>query len=78
MENSTGVSPQACAQAWKSFDIQRGAAETSLLVTCDHATNLLPPGYGMLGLDEIQLNRHIGYDIGALPVARELAGSARP
>ncbi len=72
MEDSSGLSPQACAQAWKSFDIQRGAAGASILITCDHATNLLPPEYGMLGLDEIQLNRHIGYDIGALAVAREL------
>jgi predicted N-formylglutamate amidohydrolase len=72
MEDSSGFSPQTSAQAWKSFDIQRGAAGTSILITCDHATNLLPPEYGMLGLDDIQLNRHIGYDIGALEVAREL------
>ncbi len=72
MEDTTGISPQACAQAWRSFDIQRGAASTSVLITCDHATNLLPPECGMLGLDDIQLNRHIGYDIGALEVAREL------
>jgi predicted N-formylglutamate amidohydrolase len=72
MEDSSGFSPQARTQAWRSFDIQRGAAGTSILITCDHATNLLPPEYGMLGLDEIQLNRHIGYDIGALAVSREL------
>ena len=72
MEDSRGLSPQACTKSWESYDIQRGAADTNILITCDHATNLLPPGYGMLGLDEIQLNRHIGYDIGALAVAREL------
>ena len=72
MEDSSGFSPQARTQAWRSFDIQRGAAGTSILITCDHATNLLPPEYGTLGLDEIQLNRHIGYDIGALAVSREL------
>ncbi len=72
MQDSTGISPQAGAQAWESFDIQRGAADRSVLIVCDHATNLLPPEYGMLGLDDIQLNRHIGYDIGALDVAREL------
>ncbi len=72
MEDGSHLSPQACAQAWKSFDIQPGGAGTNLLITCDHATNLLPPEYGTLGLDNIQLNRHIGYDIGVLGVAREL------
>jgi predicted N-formylglutamate amidohydrolase len=58
--------------AWKSFDIVLGAPTTKLLLLCDHATNLLPPNYGTLGLDSIALNRHIGYDIGALPVALEI------
>jgi predicted N-formylglutamate amidohydrolase len=72
MEDSRGFSPHASANVWKSFDIQRGASTTPILITCDHATNLLPPEYGMLGLDDIQLNRHIGYDIGALEVSMEL------
>jgi predicted N-formylglutamate amidohydrolase len=72
MEDSRGFGPQARTEVWKSFDIQRGAGNTPILITCDHATNLLPPEYGMLGLDEIQLNRHIGYDIGALEVSLEL------
>ncbi len=72
MEDSRGFSPPVRVQAWKSFDIQQGAADSPILITCDHATNLLPPEYGLLGLDDIQLNRHIGYDIGALEVAREL------
>jgi predicted N-formylglutamate amidohydrolase len=60
------------ARGWTSFEIVRGAAETQILILCDHATNLLPPEYGTLGLDDIQLNRHIAFDIGALAVAREL------
>ncbi len=60
------------AQPWKSFEIAEGASRTPLLILCDHATNLLPPGYGTLGLDAIQLARHIAYDIGALAVARAL------
>ena len=50
----------------------RGTPGSRLLIACDHATNLVPPEYGTLGLGSIQLNRHIGYDIGALAVAREL------
>jgi predicted N-formylglutamate amidohydrolase len=66
------VSHSAWTGGWTSFEIARGAAETQFLILCDHATNLLPPEYGTLGLDDIQLNRHIAYDIGALAVAREL------
>jgi predicted N-formylglutamate amidohydrolase len=67
----------AGAEGWTSFEIVRGAAETPILILCDHATNLLPPEYAALGLDDIQLNRHIAYDIGALAVARELGRKLR-
>jgi len=60
-------------ETWKSFEVAHGDPKTRLLVLCDHATNLLPPEYGSLGLDDVQLNRHIAYDIGALGVAREIA-----
>lgn len=63
--------------AWKSFGIVRGAADTAVIIICDHATNLVPPEYGTLGLDDIQLNRHIGYDIGALGVALGLGRRLR-
>ncbi len=69
MQQRLDTLPEADAGAWKSFEIARGAPETRLLIICDHATNLLPPEYGTLGLDGTQLNRHIGYDIGALAVA---------
>ncbi len=73
MQQRTEAGAQAAAAgAWRSFGIVRGAAGTSAVIICDHATNLVPPEYGTLGLDDIQLNRHIGYDIGALEVALEL------
>jgi predicted N-formylglutamate amidohydrolase len=43
------------------------------LIVCDHASNDLPGDYGTLGLPQQQLERHIGYDIGAAGVARILA-----
>lgn len=43
------------------------------LIVCDHASNALPEEYGTLGLPPEQLERHIGYDIGAAGVTRELA-----
>jgi predicted N-formylglutamate amidohydrolase len=72
MQKRQDPHPDKDAGAWTSFEIARGAPETNLLILCDHATNLIPPEYDSLGLDEIQLNRHIGYDIGALAISREL------
>ena len=37
------------------------------LITCDHATNTVPPdiGGGSLGLPREDMERHIAYDVGA-------------
>ncbi|NDU99423.1 N-formylglutamate amidohydrolase [Pseudoroseicyclus tamaricis] len=45
------------------------------LVTCDHATNIVPPWVngGDLGLPEEDMARHIAYDPGAAGVTRALA-----
>lgn len=44
------------------------------LVTCDHATNAVPPDIagGDLGLHRTDMERHIAYDVGAYGVAQEL------
>ncbi len=44
------------------------------LITCDHATNTVPPGVGggSLGLPREDMERHIAYDVGAWGVAQEL------
>lgn len=45
------------------------------LVSCDHATNIVPPwvGGGSLGISAADMNRHIAHDVGAAGLARELA-----
>ncbi len=45
------------------------------LVTCDHATNTVPPqiGGGTLGLPQADMSRHIAYDPGAAGLAHALA-----
>jgi predicted N-formylglutamate amidohydrolase len=50
-----------------------GDAGRGYLILCDHASNALPPSYGTLGLPLEQLERHIGYDIGAAGVTKRLA-----
>ncbi len=44
------------------------------LITCDHATNLVPDfvNGGSLGLPAEHMGRHIAYDVGAAGVARSL------
>jgi predicted N-formylglutamate amidohydrolase len=46
---------------------------SGVLILCDHAENLIPPGYGTLGLTPEDLARHIAYDIGAAGVTEHLA-----
>ena len=51
----------------------REKARSRLLLVCDHARNDLPDGYDNLGLSDVELKRHIAYDIGAEPLTRMLA-----
>jgi predicted N-formylglutamate amidohydrolase len=44
-----------------------------VLVLCDHAGRVVPGGLGVLGVSEEALARHIGWDIGAADLTRELA-----
>jgi predicted N-formylglutamate amidohydrolase len=44
-----------------------------LLLMCDHASNHVPPELTNLGLTQDQLNQHVGWDIGAAEITRELS-----
>ena len=46
-----------------------------ILLLCDHAGRRVPPELEQLGLSEEALAQHIGWDIGAADVTRELARS---
>ncbi|WP_022665402.1 N-formylglutamate amidohydrolase [Desulfospira joergensenii] len=45
----------------------------SFLFLCEHAENRIPAALDMLGLPRSEINRHIGWDIGALETAKALA-----
>ena len=64
---------KAAEDAFVPFETIEGDVSKRLILLCDHARNDLPPGYGSLGLPQSQLDRHIGYDIGAAAVTRMLA-----
>ena len=49
----------------------KGAAP--LVLTCEHASHVVPVEYDELGLDVEQLTDHIGWDIGACDVTQALA-----
>lgn len=55
------------------FERIDGALDAGLLILVDHASNALPSEYGSLGLPGSELERHIGYDIGARAVGLGLA-----
>ncbi|MCU9848252.1 N-formylglutamate amidohydrolase [Defluviimonas sp. WL0024] len=57
------------------FEIVGEDRPSRWLVTCDHATNRVPPciGGGDLGIAAEDMERHIAYDIGAAGVTRRLA-----
>lgn len=54
------------------FQVLSGT-RSDLLLLCDHASWAVPAELGSLGLDPHDLQRHIGWDIGALAVATHLA-----
>lgn len=45
----------------------------AVMLCCDHAANAVPRHMGRLGLPAAELERHIGWDIGAAAVTRVLA-----
>jgi predicted N-formylglutamate amidohydrolase len=49
----------------------QGASPYMLL--CEHASNAIPARYNRLGLEPPELQRHIAWDIGVAPIARELS-----
>lgn len=43
-----------------------------LIILCDHATNHVPEGYDNLGVSAEDLDDHIGWDIGAAEITRQM------
>ena len=56
-----------------SVESLAGDPARGLILLCDHASNAIPDEYQKLGLPDKQLERHIGYDIGAAHVVRRMA-----
>jgi predicted N-formylglutamate amidohydrolase len=57
------------------FSVFNEKGRASLLLLCDHASKAIPKALGDLGISEEELGRHIGWDIGGLEAAIELASA---
>jgi predicted N-formylglutamate amidohydrolase len=56
--------------------IEGETRQSRFLITCDHATNTVPPDLGGdLGLPSEDMGRHIAYDVGAMGVSRALGAA---
>lgn len=53
--------------------VERLNGASALFLTCEHAGRRIPSRLGNLGVPEVELKRHIGWDIGAAGVARGLS-----
>jgi predicted N-formylglutamate amidohydrolase len=49
------------------------AGDRPVILLCDHAGYVVPAAVGELGISRVNLMRHIGWDIGAAAVTRDLA-----
>jgi predicted N-formylglutamate amidohydrolase len=52
--------------------ISNRTGRSPVILLCDHASNDIPAEFGTLGLDRADLDRHIAWDPGALPVAERM------
>jgi len=53
--------------------VERPESASPILFVSDHAGRAVPQALGTLGLDEVELSRHIGHDIGIYGVTTKLA-----
>lgn len=56
-----------------AVEILNDTGRAPFVLICEHASNHVPSEYARLGLDDEQLARHIGWDIGAASVTRALS-----
>jgi len=55
------------------WQVEQASGRSPYFLTCDHAGTRLPRRLGGLGLAKGELQRHIGWDIGAAGLSRQLA-----
>lgn len=69
----SGATPLLAPDEPPPFEVLNPEGRAPVLLICDHASRAVPRSLDQLGLDGALLTRHIGWDIGAAEVTRELA-----
>ncbi len=57
----------------KTFDLINPRGRFPIVLTCEHASCVVPAEYRSLGISDEEIHRHIGWDIGAGAVVETLA-----
>ena len=57
----------------EAFSVYKPTSLNKIIILCDHASNYIPKTYKNLGLKLSDVNKHIGWDIGALKVAKKIS-----
>ncbi len=73
MDRTSRTDLEPVEPAFSPGETVAGSLDAGVLLVCDHASQVIPPGYGALGLGREALERHIAYDIGAADLTRALA-----
>jgi predicted N-formylglutamate amidohydrolase len=58
-----------------AFETVNGDSKATCFFLCDHASHRIPRGLDRLGLPQDLIETHIGWDIGAAKLARQLAAN---
>ena len=58
---------------FESSSVNKATSLSKIIILCDHASNRIPKKYNNLGLKRSDVNKHIGWDIGALKVAKKIS-----
>lgn len=70
---ATPLAPLIAADEPPPFSIENSAGTSPFFLACDHAGRRIPRALGDLGLDDIERQRHIAWDIGAAGVMSQLS-----
>ncbi|MDR6634314.1 putative N-formylglutamate amidohydrolase [Phyllobacterium sp. 1468] len=65
--------PRTVADDWAPVRVSNPDGRSRFVILCDHASNYIPDGFGSLGLDPDDLQKHIAWDPGALGVSEVMS-----
>lgn len=58
---------------YQPYKVINSKKTNNFIILCDHASYNIPKKYNKLGLSDHNLKKHIGWDIGALKVAKKIS-----